>query len=199
MIEPLATHQQADPLATFMTEQRARLPLVSGDEWATLQTVDALREKFAAFQSLEPAAGGDTAPARGSASSVPGGGIWRAERVRADRDHGDQQHPPQQPLKGALVEPQDVLVAVNTQDLLDFARGLSGIYGNDDASGPQHRIIGNDEFQVVFEDKQHCLAARYRQLGLQERGHRSCQLIELFIGKYTIFDVDRGLGGIPFG
>ncbi|MHA4968924.1 NEL-type E3 ubiquitin ligase domain-containing protein [Pseudomonas extremorientalis] len=49
MIEPLATHQQADPLATFMTEQRARLPLVSGDEWATLQTVDALREKFAAF------------------------------------------------------------------------------------------------------------------------------------------------------
>ncbi|SFB18593.1 NEL-type E3 ubiquitin ligase domain-containing protein [Pseudomonas sp. NFPP24] len=51
MIEPLATQQQEDPLATFMTQQRARLPLVSGDEWATLQTVDALQEKFAAFMA----------------------------------------------------------------------------------------------------------------------------------------------------
>lgn len=49
MIEPVATQQQADPLAAFMMEQRAGLPLVAGDEWATLQTVDALQEKFAAF------------------------------------------------------------------------------------------------------------------------------------------------------
>lgn len=51
MIEPVATQQQADPLAAFMAEQRARLPLVAGDEWATLQTVDALQEKFAAFMA----------------------------------------------------------------------------------------------------------------------------------------------------
>lgn len=83
MIEPVATQQQADPLAAFMMEQRAGLPLVAGDEWATLQTVDALQEKFAAFMpGLD-----DELPARICAPATgvdrgPGGGRTKHSSIR---------------------------------------------------------------------------------------------------------------------